>query len=772
MKETILEALPNPVIIYDAAWNVRWMNRSALEFVGFPALDDLLGIHITRLFMESSLPEISEIQQITNENASHDVKRELHHLHRKGHGVKILARFGKFYFPRPAGEVMYIESGIPSDEILHWHNEQYERLHCYKVLAENVPGIDMMLVDSEYRILCNVGSEILKQGWASPITSEKTVLEYFPTEIMRILKPLLKIAFESTPVSRELSMGKRQYYVRLTPLMDNFGRMTCVIILQNITETKLAEKKLKLSKKEADEANNAKSNFIAKMSHEIRTPLNAVIGFTEQLNKTHLSKKQSGYLNIIHSSSQHLLTIINEILVLSKIESGEIHLEEIPFKISNVLQAVHDVVELRYKEKNLDYFANIDPALDAVLLGDEAKLRQILINLVSNAIKFTKRGSVTVEGSIIKSTQKALTVRFTITDTGIGVAEENLKAIYRPFHQVDNSIGRTYSGTGLGLTISKDLIETMGGSLTTESHLGKGSKFSFDLKFQKHTDPDYKLYDTRQAISMLPMRHVTVLFVDDDPVNRMLGKEILKQLKIKTVFASSGKTALRHFKPGKFHVVLLDINMPGINGIEVAKAMRSEEANAPDQRKSHIIAMTANVLKRHIDQYLAAGMDDVILKPFKEEYIYEKIVLHSSDVPIIETEIQKPIDKLLKKTPPTTPPFDLSELIQITRGDKGFLLLMVEAFIKNTSELLETMHQNLLEDNYPQIAEAAHRLLPSAQQLGLAKVTPLLLKIENRYLRKENYRRDATLIKLCIREITLGLQLIKDAETKIRDNNF
>jgi signal transduction histidine kinase/DNA-binding NarL/FixJ family response regulator/HPt (histidine-containing phosphotransfer) domain-containing protein len=738
MKETILEALPNPVIIYDAVWNVQWMNRTALEFVGYASLDDLIGIHISHLFLESSQPEINEILQITNVNESIDLKRELHHLHHKGHGVKILARFGKFLFPRPDGQVMYIESGIPSDEILHWHNEQYDRLQHYKVLAENVPGIDMMLVDSNYRILSNVGSEILKQGWAKPVTTEKVLQEYFPSEIMRIVEPLLQIAFESTPVSRELTMGKKQYYVRLTPLMDDFGRMMCMIILQNITETKLAEKKLKLSKKEADEANNAKSNFIAKMSHEIRTPLNAVIGFTEQLRKTHLNKKQSEYLSVIHSSSQHLLTIIDEILVLSKIESGEIHLEEIPFKISNVLQAVHDVVELKYKEQGLAYFANIDPALDAVLLGDEAKLRQILINLVSNAIKFTKRGSVTVEGSIVKSTRKVLTVRFSITDTGIGIAEENLKTIFRPFHQVDNSIGRSYSGTGLGLTISKDLIETMGGSLTAESRLGKGSSFSFVLKFQKHADPDYKLHDSQQAFSILPLRHVTVLFVDDDPVNRMLGKEILKQLKIKTIFASSGKTALRHFKPGKFHVVLLDINMPGINGIEVAKAMRNEEVNAPGQRQAHIIAMTANVLKKHIEQYLSAGMNDVILKPFKEEYIYEKIVLHTSDVPIIESKIQKPIAKFSTESIASTPSFDLSELIHITRGDKNFLLLMLDTFIKNTNELLEAIRQNFVDDNYPQIAEAAHRLLPSAQQLGLSKITPLLIKIEYRYLRKEN----------------------------------
>jgi signal transduction histidine kinase/CheY-like chemotaxis protein len=771
MKETILEALPNPVIIYDAGWNVRWMNRSALEFVGYPALDELLGIPITRLFLESSHPEINEIKQITNENKIFDLKRELLHLHRKGHGVKILARFGKFYFPPPDGEVLYIESGIPSDEILDWHNDQYDRLHSYKILAENVPGIDMILVDSDHRILCNVGSEILKQGWVRPVTTEKTLQEYFPTEIMSILEPLLKIAFESTPVSRELTVGKKQYYVRLTPLMDDVGRMTCVVILQNITETKLAEKKLKLSKKEADEANNAKSNFIAKMSHEIRTPLNAVIGFTEQLRKTHLNKKQSEYLNVVHSSSQHLFTIIDEILVLSKIESGEIHLEEVPFKISNVLKAVHDVVELRYKEQGLTYFAHIDPAMDAVLIGDEVKLRQILINLVSNAIKFTKHGSVTVEGAVIRSTRRVLTVRFNIIDTGIGISEENLKTIFRPFHQVDNSVGRSYSGTGLGLTISKDLIETMGGNLIAESRLGKGSEFSFTLKFQKHSDPDFKLYDTKQAFSMLPLRHVTVLFVDDDPVNRMLGKVILKQLKIKTVFASSGKTALRHFKPGKFHVVLLDINMPGLSGIDVAKAMRSEEANAPDQRKTRIIAMTANVLKKHIEQYLSVGMNDVILKPFKEEYIYEKIVLHSSDVPIIKTEA-KSIGKISKKTTSTSPSFDLRELIHVTRGDKDFLLLMLETFIKNTSELSEMISQNLAVGNYPQIAEAAHRLLPSAQQLGLNRVTPLLLKIENRYLRKTNYRRDAALIKKCILEIKSGIEQIKEAEEKTRNNNL
>jgi PAS domain S-box-containing protein len=762
MEKKFLEVMPNPVILYDSHWKIRKINQAAVNLLRYSNCEELLGQDIEQIVWPQDLDLLKEIRENTEKKEEFKPGRELHHLCKDGGKVKMLSHFRKISSGQADDMRRFIESGIAFEDIIGEYHQQVDKLQCWKSLAENVPGLNMMLVDKSLKIHCIVGSENQKQSIIHTDEAYDDLSEYFSQSIVKVLNPLLKIAFESTPVSREFSDGKEYYSVRLNPIVNEAGDIMCVIILQNITESKVFEKKLKLSKQEAEEANEAKSTFIAKMSHEIRTPLNAVIGFAEQLGKTRLSKKQNSYLKIINNSSEHLLFIIDDILVLSKIEAGKIELEEVPFKISHVLKMVRNLLDLRYKKKNLSFNTFYDLSLDdEVVLGDPGRLRQVLINLINNAIKFTHKGGITVNCSPDKITAKQIIVRFTVTDTGIGIPPEELEGIFMPFRQVDNSVGRSYFGSGLGLSISKSLIEKQGGSISVKSIPGKGSTFTFTIKYKRTSQPIPDDTNAHPIPSGILLNHVKLLFVDDDPLNQLLGKEILRQYKIKTVFAGSGKEAINLFKPGRFDMVFLDINMPVISGIDVALHIREAERADKTKPATKIIAMTANVLKSHIEKYLRVGMDDVIIKPFKEETVYEMIAMYAG-------KPASPARRKVSSNDNRPGKFDLTELERFTKGNATFTLLMLSTFIENSEHLLKKIKMAFAADDYGSIAEAAHRLLPSFEQLGFKKATALLREIDTRYLRKKTFRTDPDLIEATMKEIGEALKTINHAKSQIK----
>jgi PAS domain S-box-containing protein len=762
MEKKFLEVMPNPVILYDSHWKIRKINQAAVNLLRYSNCEELLGQDIEQIVWPQDLDLLKEIRENTEKKEEFKPGRELHHLCKDGGKVKMLSHFRKISSGQADDMRRFIESGIAFEDIIGEYHQQVDKLQCWKSLAENVPGLNMMLVDKSLKIHCIVGSENQKQSIIHTDEAYDDLSEYFSQSIVKVLNPLLKIAFESTPVSREFSDGKEYYSVRLNPIVNEAGDIMCVIILQNITESKVFEKKLKLSKQEAEEANEAKSTFIAKMSHEIRTPLNAVIGFAEQLGKTRLSKKQNSYLKIINNSSEHLLFIIDDILVLSKIEAGKIELEEVPFKISHVLKMVRNLLDLRYKKKNLSFNTFYDLSLDdEVVLGDPGRLRQVLINLINNAIKFTHKGGITVNCSPDKITAKQIIVRFTVTDTGIGIPPEELEGIFMPFRQVDNSVGRSYFGSGLGLSISKSLIEKQGGSISVKSIPGKGSTFTFTIKYKRTSQPIPDDTNAHPIPSGILLNHVKLLFVDDDPLNQLLGKEILRQYKIKTVFAGSGKEAINLFKPGRFDMVFLDINMPVISGIDVALHIREAERADKTKPATKIIAMTANVLKSHIEKYLRVGMDDVIIKPFKEETVYEMIAMYAG-------KPASPARRKVSSNDNRPGKFDLTELERFTKGNATFTLLMLSTFIENSEHLLKKIKMAFADDDYGSIAEAAHRLLPSFEQLGFKKATALLREIDTRYLRKKTFRTDPDLIEATMKEIGEALKTINHAKSQIK----
>ncbi|MBE0662987.1 MAG: response regulator [Bacteroidales bacterium] len=757
-----LEVLPNPVIVYDSEWKISKINASAVQQLGYTTAEELIGRSIRSIVPANESQIAKHLSRILQKEEKGFFVQLIEHLGNNGKTVKLISKFSILEHVQDHVTFRYIESGFLLDEALEQNERQLNKLHYYKILAENVPGLMMLLVNKSMEIQCSVGDERWKRKKFSVHSETTNLLNRLPQSIIDVLLPLLEIAFDGTSVSREFNHGTHFYSVQLTPLLDYENQNLCVIILQNITETKIVENKLKLSKEEAEAANKAKSNFVAQMSHEIRTPLNAIIGFTDQLGRTKLSKKQSSYMDVVKNSSQHLLSLIDDILILSKIEAGQIEVEDEPFRLSEVINAVTDVLEVRQKKKNLDFQIHSDLSLDEVLCGDPAKLRQVLINLLNNALKFTQKGSVTLGCSTISASLEELTLLFEITDTGIGIAPENFERIFNPFQQGDGSISRNYFGSGLGLTISKNLVESMGGSISVKSRLGEGSTFSFSLTFKRPTKPYNQIRNKKTSLPRISLSHVNVLFVDDDPANRLLGSVILSNNKIKGDFASSGEEAIKLFIPGRYHLVFLDINMPGTSGIDVALHFRNIESKFKNHRPSVIIAMTANVLRRHIEQYIQAGMDDVILKPFKEDEFYEKILIHSNNTDDAASCVHASIPKLKGASE-----FDLSELFKIAKGNTEFIILMFNTFLDNGETLLQKIKKSFADNDYQSIAEAAHRLAPAFEQLGFIEATSLLKAIENRYLRNVSSH-DPVLIENAMSKIEAGIAVIRKARNEMR----
>jgi len=632
------------------------------------------------------------------------------------------------------------------------------------ILSENIPGLEMFLIDESMRVHCKFGQETFIQRWHDEFIEDAGFLSYFSSETKTIIESLLKVAFQQTPVSSEFSINNNSFSIRIFPYKNESDEDLYAVILQNITETKIVENTLKTLKKEAEEANKAKDDFVARMSHEIRTPLNAVIGFAEQLKGTRLTKKQTDYVDVVNNSARHLLSIIDDILVLSKIESGVIELDDIPFLVNNVLEEIDSLLEMRYTKKGLNLYYKTDFPDGYTLLGDAEKLRQVLINLANNAIKFTKEGEIRLDAKLVRENKSTARICFEVTDTGIGIASGEIKEIFKPFQQVNNRFRHNHTGCGLGLTISKDLVESMGGELTVKSTPGKGSTFSFTLEFKKTDDSvSQSKMVPKQAGSIMP-GSVRILFVDDDPVNLLLGKVILKKFRIRADFAESGEQALACFKPGRYDMVFLDINLPDKSGVEVAKSMRDLEKNLNKRPKTTIVAMTANAMRKQLVYYLRADMDSILLKPYSEETIYQKIVRFTGSWNNEDIDLQnlrRPDKKDEDKEN------DLSGLEKVTKGDKEFTLLMMHTFVENSRNLIKKLRSGLKKNDYALIAEVSHKLLPSVEQMGFKEASGLLKQIEDRYLKKSNVAKDPRLIRKTIDQLQKDVALIQHKTSDI-----
>ncbi len=419
---------------------------------------------------------------------------------------------------------------------------------------------------------------------------------------------------------------------------DSGNVIGAVVVARVITEQKRIEKELREAKvfaelateiaeeakrkaesatQIAEDAVKAKQQFLSNMSHEIRTPMNAIIGFTKVVLKTDLSAKQKEYLTAIKMSGDALIVLINDILDLAKVDAGKMTFEQTPFRMALSISAMLHLFETKIMEKNLLLIKEYDSKIPNVLVGDPVRLHQIILNLVSNAVKFTAKGEITVRVSLLSEDEEKVNIEFSVSDTGIGISEDKMEKIFENFAQASSSTSRLYGGTGLGLAIVKQLVDAQGGNICVKSELNKGSTFSFILSFQK-TKIEAEL-EAETEETDIEIKNIKVLVVEDMALNQLLMKTLLDDFGFEREIADNGKIAIEKLESKSYDIILMDLQMPEMNGFEATEYIRNKMNS-----KIPIIALTADVTTVDLAKCKAVGMNDYIAKPVDERLLYKK----------------------------------------------------------------------------------------------------------------------------------------------------
>jgi signal transduction histidine kinase/DNA-binding response OmpR family regulator len=501
------------------------------------------------------------------------------------------------------------------------------------------------------------------------------------------------------------------YYTTKSPLVRSDGSCYLLTYSSDITDLKRAHRV-------AEESVQAKQNFVATMSHEIRTPLHGVMGLTELLKKGSLAAEQADYVEMIQSSTENLLVIINDILDYAKIESGTIGLENIPFDVLATVQEAARSLSFKMAEKGLLLqIVNLNEELPQAQ-GDPFRLHQVLVNLISNAIKFTQQGVITITIDARPEASGTLPVTFSVADTGIGISPDSLQQIFESFQQANSSIPRLYGGTGLGLTICKNIVELQGGSIGVRSEPGQGSCFYFTIPYKISTEPLSQESASNQPSDLL--EGLTVLLAEDNSVNQLIAVAMLGQWQIQVDLAQNGEEAIIKAQQRKYDIILMDVQMPQLDGLAATARIR-QEAN-PNQ-ESPIIALTADAIRISEESYAGLGFTDFLTKPYSEAELYNLLAQ-------ISQRQQTP----LPPPPPITPHpeglrYDFYMLGKLA-NNKEFIRKMLELFIQRVPGQVETLQQAIDQENWEEVAREAHTLKSTFGSLNIQPETGHLRRIE------------------------------------------
>ncbi len=514
--------------------------------------------------------------------------------------------------------------------------------------------------------------------------------------------------------------GKRWWFISGAPNYNDKGQQIGSIgIHLDITEQKRLEAELARAKSFAEAAAKAKELFLANMSHEIRTPLNVIIGMIRQLTKENLTHDQRFYVQQSESSAKHLLTILNNVLDVAKIESGDMEIVEKPFSPSSLLYNVHSIMYSQAKDKNLDFKINVSPDVKPVLIGDETRLRQVLINLIGNAIKFTREGSIMLNAAVKNEDAHQQTIVLEVVDTGIGMSDNFVSRIFDKFSQEQNESNRKYEGTGLGMAISYDLVHLMGGIMEVQSTKNEGTAIRFELTLS--VGASNQLVSKSEQIKEGAFAGRKALLVEDNEMNRFIASQSLDFLGFAVTEAENGKVATELLQKNQFDIILMDIQMPVMDGVEATIFLRETL-----HIETPVIALTANAFKHDIDLYLTKGMNDFITKPYDEQDFFHK-VQHVLSLSTLASgrETQPPVTQ-----ESTTPLYDLEILRQMSRGNETFVEKLVALFIELAKENIATIEKCLLTEDFETIKKIAHKIKPSIDQMGIGDLKEVVRAAE------------------------------------------
>ena len=598
----------------------------------------------------------------------------------------------------------------------------------YAAVVED--GSDLIfLVDFDGNIHYHNSSVRGTLGYKGKTLNGKNFFDFIPAlavnELKRKFKQSQKRAYTEKVEIQFLCKDRSYKFLEFNAinLKHKVGLHGFILDCRDITQRKRdAEEMVRLQK--------AKEQFLANISHEIRTPINGIAGMAGLLSQDSSPEERGTYLNAIKHSAENLKVIINDILDLAAIDSGKLRFEYIPFNLHDLLPPLVGMFSYQAKEKKIELGYKIQPSLNRILLGDPVRLNQILINLISNAVKFTHTGKIQIHCTAEERTANGCVAKIQVIDTGVGVPSDKLDTIFESFSQADASVTRKYGGSGLGLTIVKQLVELQQGTIEVKSKEHKGSNFIVRIPYafskssglKKTTSPKSPLISERKLDGM------KVLLVEDNDINRLYAKSILRQWNCLVDIAENGLVAIEKIKYNLYDVVLMDVQMPVMDGYEATRAIRLIDS---PMRHAPIVALTANATKADIEKCLSSGMNDYLPKPFTPDDLYGKI---SGELKIHTRTNGSQAENI----PAQNTTFDLAYLRSISDNNHEFLQEMIQTFVQSIPPVLQEMEMALKDTDWKRLSRLAHQIKPSFGLLGINSLKKTVFFIEQNAQQKTN----------------------------------
>ncbi|MBI5176146.1 MAG: PAS domain S-box protein [Candidatus Melainabacteria bacterium] len=625
--QAVVDGLSDALTVVDANGCIIFWNNAACQLFGFTA-DEVLHRPLSII---SSLDRDDGFRAIWHRLSSHEKVSAVQstRLHKDGRSLPVTISYSPVFHPH----------GVLHSICLMFQTSTADTLEeRFRLVVEAAPN-GMILVDQAGEVVL-VNSQVEKMFGYPQEELVGRPIEVLVPERYRAAHPGHRAGFAASPKVRMMGSGRELFALRkdgsefpveigLNPITNSTGTFVLASVI-DISERKRSEELVK-SRDEALALSRLKSAFIANISHELRTPLSGIIGMNQLLRQMPLTIEQRELADSIADSAASLLTIVNDVLDLAKIESGKLTLNASPISVMSIVRDSARTLSEAARAKHLKLLTNIDYSIPDYLLGDPERIRQVLVNLLGNAVKFTPKGQVSVEAILENEESDLVQVRFTVRDTGIGIEKDKIEALFRPFSQLDDSPTRRYGGTGLGLSISKTIVETMDGEIGVDSEKGVGSTFWFVLPLRRMPGgtaaaSEFVTLPPPAVAAPPPSPELTgrlVLVVEDSPLLRMMAQKQLEKLGVRSVSAATGLEAVELLRANSYDLILMDLNIPEIDGLEVTRQVRVMEL--PLAKHTPIIAMTAAAMKGDLDRCLEAGMDDYLPKPVLLEDLEAKL---------------------------------------------------------------------------------------------------------------------------------------------------
>ncbi len=635
-------------------------------------------------------------------------------------------------------------------------------LEYQALILDSLPGMDIYLFDCNCNYLFAAGKEKERFELNNIQFIGRSIFNVLEKKAVRLIYPCVAKALQGVENEGEIRYKGEVYYMKGTPVKDYNNEIVCAILFaQNITSDKYLEEQLKKSREDALNSDRLKSIFIANISHEIRTPLNSIMGFTEQLEKIIVNAQQKKFVDLINKASDHLLYLVTEVVYLFKLGMGKVYLEKSPFSILDLLGELNDIFQKQASDKDLSFKVKHDESFPDVIIGDSFRLRQILMNLLVNAIKYTDKGGIMLICKVKLESKNHVDLVFEVKDTGIGISKHKIPHIFNVFEQGDKLNASFRGGAGLGLGISKNLVELLGGHISVSSKVKVGSTFKVQLPFDKassclHLPPKTIHYDLNKDAKLLSGKKM--LLADDDEHNRILAENIFKNWNVDLNLAEDGQQAIDLLDKNKYDLALIDIHMPNKNGLEVIQHARSD--NQSINYKTPIAFMTANAFKSDIVNYIKAGSDDYLIKPFREAELYNKLC---NILAIEEPAINENILMVEMKNPEVLQRdnFSTTELWKTANGDRAFFEKMVNNFIAKAEGLISVFNKGTAKGNWKEVGELAHKSIPSFKYFNLFNIAASLDIIEENTLHNINYKLAGELVESTVLKVNEAINQAK-----------